>query len=159
MPGSGAVPLEEDLKLFIGPRADLYLRSSQAFQERSGFGAPHWASILAPIVWLLYRKMYLTAAALTISPVFLSLAFRSDALTKAMPIALAIIGGMCPRLYLHCARRTIAEIRGREFSEEEARATIVEAGGVSRPGAAIGALITVAVFILSIVSFQIRRPG
>ncbi|PWB83761.1 MAG: hypothetical protein C3F11_04925 [Methylocystaceae bacterium] len=160
MPGPDDLRLEADLKLFVGSEADFFLRLWRAQCEGSGGREPlHWASVLAPIVWFLYRKMYLTAAALTIAPVIVSFVFHSDALSKALPVALAVMGGMGPRIYVLCAQRTIAEIRGRGLSEEEARATIVKAGGVSLPGAAIGALIMVAALILSIVSFQIRKSG
>lgn len=133
---------EEDLKLFIGPNAGAFLKGSSP-RDRLGYGwvGVCWAGFLFPVPWFLYRKMYLMAAFTTVFPLAIGLIFPSPALSNTFVVAVSLAGGLGRRFYLQSARETIGEIRARSLGEEEARAEIARAGGVSWPGAAIGALI------------------
>ena len=107
-----------------------------------------WPGVFAPQIWLLYRKLYLGAAVAFVSPVLRSL-FHATSFVQT-------VGGTCVwigtgllgrRLYVAHARRVIAQLRREEGSDDEIRERIRAAGGVSRPGAGIGAAFTLAVSV------------
>jgi hypothetical protein len=152
--------LEEDLRIFFGPNAETFLDLwSRLRAPGGGKVGIYWVSFVAPLVWLLYRKMYLTAAALTITPVAIGLFLPSGALLKTIGVAFAILGGLGPRFYVQGAEATIKDIRAQARTEEEAQADIGKAGGVSVPGALIGALMMLAGFSVTILTQQIRSAG
>jgi hypothetical protein len=157
---SNCLRIEEDIKLFIGPNADGFLDLWRAQRNHAaGNTRLYWVSFLAPMVWFLYRKMYLTAAVMTITALAVSFVFHSDTISKALGFAFSAIGGLGPRFYLRSAQSTIADIRVRALSEEEAHATIARAGGVSIASAVIGGLIMISAIVLSVVSIHIPKTN
>jgi hypothetical protein len=148
---------EDDMRLFAGPNAQDFL----ALKSGSSSGARprakiFWPGFLAPMIWFLYRKMYLTAAAIAIGPMAFALVIHSDFLSKAIGFGLAAVGGMGPRIYVAQAASTIARIRASARDEDEARALIVRAGGVSLSGAVIGGVIMLSMVALAVAAKSIK---
>lgn len=105
-----------------------------------------WPGLLAPQAWFLYRKMYLWAALVSVGPLLISyvpgLAY--------LDWSAALIGALGLKFYLAGAERTIARIRADARDENEARALIARAGGVSWIGGAIGLAFAFSAFVLSL---------
>jgi hypothetical protein len=142
---SHAAGQEADLRLFAGANAEAFVRMAQSKAERSpGGSAICWPGFLLPVIWFLYRKMYGCAALTVLLPVFVSLFHPPVEAAEATGLVLSLFGAFGKRLYLAKARKTIAEIRAAAPDEATARETIVRAGGASRAGAVIGALLMVA---------------
>ncbi len=105
-----------------------------------------WPGLLAPQAWFLYRKMYVWAAVVSAGPLILSYFPKLAALTWST----SVVGALGLRLYFDGAARTIAAIRATAADDDEARALIARAGGVSRIGAAIGLAFGFSAFVLSL---------
>jgi hypothetical protein len=148
--------LEKDLRLFFGPNAMRFMSLWRARRLRGKNVGFSFTSFLFPQAWLLYRKMYLTAAALTVAPIAIALFFESTALSNLTGVSVSILGGLGPRYYVDTAEALVIELRSQSLTDEEARSTIAEAGGVSRPGAALGFLIFLSTVVLGIVTKHIR---
>jgi hypothetical protein len=70
--GPHALPGEADLRVFVGPNADFYLRSwGPALTGDGGVRGFNLAAAIIPVPWLLYRRMYapalLVAAVVTLA--------------------------------------------------------------------------------------------
>ena len=129
---------KEDLALYFGPnRAELLALSTSPLWRFC------WPGFLFPQAWFLYRKMYGWAALTTAAPTVAIFA-PSFAWTAWAP---SILGAFGLRIYFRAAGRAIAEIRADTSDEDEARARIARAGGVSRFGAVVGALYIFAMFL------------
>src|SRR5262245_25293633 len=50
--------LEQELRAFVGPRADVYLRKWAPLLYGSGQAGFNWPAFLLAGIWLPYRKMY-----------------------------------------------------------------------------------------------------
>lgn len=148
--------LEKDLRLFFGPNAIRFMILWRARRMRGGSVGFSWLSFFFPQAWLLYRKMYLTTAALTVAPVAIAFFFQSTALSNLIGVTISILGGLAPRYYVETAEALVVDIRSQSQTDEEARSTIAEAGGVSRPGAALGTLIFFSTVVLGIMTKHIR---
>jgi hypothetical protein len=105
-----------------------------------------WPGLLFPQAWFLYRKMYLWAALVSAGPLLLGyipkLAF--------LEWGASLIGALGLRFYFAEAEATIARIRAAAADEDEARALIARAGGVSWTGACVGAAFVFAAFVLTL---------
>lgn len=148
--------LEKDLRLFFGPNATRFMILWRARRLRGGKVGFSWISFLFPQAWFLYRKMYLTAAALTVAPVATALFLQSTALSNLTGVAISLLGGLGPRYYVENAEALVVDIRSQSLTDEDARATIAEAGGVSRAGAVLGALIFLSTVVLAIANKEIH---
>jgi hypothetical protein len=133
-----------DIGLYIGEN---HLRLL-AHYDALGRGAwPFcWPGLLAPQAWFLYRKMYLWAALVSAGP--LLIAYLPG--WAYLDWGASLIGALGLKFYFAGARRAIARIRAGAAGEDEARALIERAGGVSRIGAAIGLLFGFSAFVLSL---------
>jgi hypothetical protein len=133
-----------DMALFVGrDRAGL-----MAKYEALAAGAwPFcWPGLLAPQAWFLYRKMYLWAALVSAGPMLIAF-FPGLAY---LDWGTSVIGALGLRFYFADAERTIRRIRAGAADEEEARALIARAGGVSRVGAGLGLAFAFSAFLLSL---------
>lgn len=148
--------IEKDLRLFFGPNAARFMILWRARRLRGGKVGFSWVSFFFPQAWFLYRKMFLTAAALTVAPIAIALFFQSTALSNLTGVTISILGGLGPRYYVETAEALVVDIRSQSQTDEEARSTIAEAGGVSRPGAALGALVFLSTVVLAIATKHIR---
>jgi hypothetical protein len=105
-----------------------------------------WPGLLFPQAWFLYRKMYLWAALVSAGPLLLAYAPKLGVLEWAT----SLLGAMGLRFYFLQAETTIARIRAAAQDEDEARALIAKAGGVSLTGACVGAGFIFAAFVLTL---------
>ena len=142
-------------------RADLALyftrnraRMMALYEARAAGRWPFcWPGLLAPQAWFLYRKMYVWAAVVSAGPLILSYFPKLSALGWTT----SAIGALGLRLYFDGAARTIAAIRATAIGEDEARALIAQAGGVSRIGAAIGLAFGFSAFVLTLKAGVLAR--
>jgi hypothetical protein len=150
------VPTPEQLRTFVGPRADYYLRRWQRLAQEPdkplGF---NWAAFWLGLFWLLYRKMYgvfwITVGVVTGITVLESLVSRGDPpkmLDSIIALATAtFLGTFGTHLYYIHARRRIASLTadGRVDSQY-----LAGAGGVSWVGVSIFVALCLAVGLLSL---------
>jgi hypothetical protein len=133
-----------DMALFVGRnRARL-----MAQYDALGRGAwPFcWPGLIAPQAWFLYRKMYLWAALVSAGPLLIAY-FPGFAY---LDWGASLIGALGLRFYFAGAETAIARIRAAAGDEDEARALIARAGGVSWVGAIIGLAFAFSAFVLSL---------
>jgi len=132
----------EDLALYFQRNGERLARLYDA-RARMPFC---WPGLLFPQAWFLYRKMYLWAALVSAGPLLLGyipkLAF--------LEWGTSLIGAVGLRLYFSHAEATIARVRAAARDEDEARALIARAGGVSWAGAGFGAAFVFAAFVLTL---------
>jgi hypothetical protein len=138
MPGAA----REDLAVFFQRNGERLARLYEA-RARAPFC---WPGLLFPQAWFLYRKMYLWAALVSAGPLLLAYAPKIGFLEWGT----SLIGALGLRLYFAQAEATIARIRAAAADEEEARALIAKAGGVSWTGAGVGAAFVFAAFALTL---------
>ncbi|HWT96380.1 MAG TPA: hypothetical protein VN229_02155 [Terriglobales bacterium] len=130
----------DDLRDFIGPNAESYLRSYDLKTKRGRAGFS-WAAAFIPLPWLMYRKMYGAAGALLLGGLVIS--FLLPHMSAGAGIG-AVFGVMGKQLYFSHADAKIKKISARQLPTEEHVAVISRAGGISWLGAALGSIITVA---------------
>jgi Protein of unknown function (DUF2628) len=104
-----------------------------------------------PVVWFLYKKMYLQASAVVLVPIVLSLMHAPSIIVRGSGLVVSLLGAVGPRLHTVKARRIIAEIRAAAPDDATARLTIGQAGGVSTAGAVLGAFVTISVLMIAFV--------
>lgn len=139
---ASAARREADFRLFAGPNADIFMRTSHALEKGDhGRNAICWPGFLFPAAWFLYRKMYAYAAITILLPVVSGLFGVPGEVTRWLGFGFAFLGAFGRRLYVAKARRMIAEIRADAPDETWARETIARAGGTSRAGAVFGVLL------------------
>jgi hypothetical protein len=142
--GAGAEQRREDLALYAGPNGARLIAQYDAV--RRGAWPFCWPGLIAPQAWFLYRKMYLWAALVSAGPLLIAY-FPGFAY---FDWGASIVGALGLRFYFSGAEAAIARIRAGAADEDEARALIARAGGVSRTGAVIGLAFAFSVFVLSL---------
>ncbi len=106
-----------------------------------------WPGLIAPQAWFLYRKMYLWAALVSAGPLLIAY-FPGLAY---LDWGASLIGALGAEVLFR--RRRGGDRRAsapRAADEDEARALIARAGGVSAPGAVIGLAFAFSAFVLSL---------
>src|SRR6188508_1281809 len=115
----------EYVEAAIGPRnTDFYLRKFERFGSGGGYVSWNWPAFFVPLMWMLYRKMWLWAALyFFVAPIVLSLAFAI--LLALLPEQTAVIAGWsfwlaalfiilpmyANALYYHTCQTRIAEAK------------------------------------------------
>jgi hypothetical protein len=133
-----------DMALFVGRNRGRLMPQYEAFA--AGAWPFCWPGLLAPQAWFLYRKMYLWAALVSAGPMLIAFSPQLAYLDWGT----SVIGALGLRFYFAGAERTIQRIRAGAAGEEEARALIARAGGVSRVGAGLGLAFAFSAFVLSL---------
>ena len=130
-----------DLRLYVGPNASDFLPAFDAARGAGRGAIICWPAVFLGPAWLLYRTMFGLAAIVCSAP-FIGAAMHigQDALRYVGVLPL-ILGFFARPLYVAKARATIARLRSEGHPDAEAKRLISAAGGVSRGGAIIGALI------------------
>lgn len=141
------------LEMFIGPNPEPYLIFFRRAYPAGANGTPeavpwswHWGGFLIPIVWLFYRKLYIWAAGVIITLIVVGMIFPNLEIPGAALAAAFATQGK--RLYIETALRRIRKILERDLPPDQRNELIRKAGGVSFPGLAFGALITIAPIVL-----------
>ena len=136
---------DDDLRAFVGSKADYYLRHWATGRAGAGQGSGfNWAAFFLSGLWLPYRKMYLVTAifygAILIESVieellFVGLLGRPEApaaIGHLVGFAAAGICGVCGnRWYLSHARSAIAEVRARLSPTQDIFGTLSRRGGTN----------------------------
>lgn len=151
--------LREYLKAYIGPNADKYQKAVDSVlaepqqkldTRRIGW---IWGAFLAPLSWLMYRKLWVFAAsifAINLFDMFVLTEIHPDfqGFGVAISTMVAIIG---KAHYVARAKKKIGTIASAAPSHEVALEEIHRIGGVSRLGAWIGAIPNILVVLLLII--------
>ena len=135
---------EADLRLCLGPNAAPYV----AYWDRlRAAGRPwlpswNWWGLLFPVPWLFYRKLWAVGAALILLPMLLDavLGYGSKA---GMALAALIGAGGIP-LVAERAARKVRAVEALRLVSQQSIERLRRSGGVSLPGAVLGALLMVA---------------
>lgn len=151
---------EDDLRLYLGPNPGPYV----AYWERARTsGHPfvwgwNWWGLLFPIPWLFYRKIWAVGAAAVLLPVLLDAVLGFGFEAGVGLAALIAAGGNA--LVTERAERKSRSVDALGLLSQESIARLRCAGGVSRPGAVIGALMMLAVLALALYDrLPVRLPG
>jgi hypothetical protein len=139
-----AQALHADLAVYVGRGAGKLMARYDA--TRRGAWPFCWPGLIAPQAWFLYRKMYLWAALVSAGP----LLFAYVPGLGYLDWGASLFGAMGLKFYFSGAEAAIARIRASAAGEEEARALIARAGGVSWTGAVVGLLFAFSAFVLSL---------
>jgi hypothetical protein len=145
------------LTLFIRENVDVYLEFYDKYIREGGKSqlvfSWHWPAVLIPLVWLLYRKLYLWAVGFLLAVVFVNLALllmvskgvADTVVSLAVPAILAIFA---KRIYVSHALRRIRKIDERNLAPAERDSYLERAGGVSIPGAVFGLIVMFSLMVL-----------
>jgi hypothetical protein len=151
-----ATPEELDLRVFVGPNADYYLRSWEPAlrMHRVARGFNFWAFLFG-VNWLLFRRMYRIAFAvyaILVADAFVEALFcvgmagwdelpRGPALVVGLIVAL-MCGAGANRWYLLHAQKVIAQVDALGLPTDE-RLKLLQCRGGTRLGVAVtlGALL------------------
>jgi hypothetical protein len=142
---SGNNLTEQEIRAFVGSRADYYFGKWRAALEGSGKGTGfNWAAFFLSGLWLPYRKMYLATGILygiillesTLEEVvFVGILRKSEsppALDRVVGIAVAIIcGAFGNRWYLSHTRKGVAQLRVQSLPEDSYLQALSKRGGTN----------------------------
>jgi hypothetical protein len=159
---AGDLPDEPELRAFIGPNADYYLRTwKPALTGEGSVGGFNWAALIFGPVWLLYRRMYwhgLAVYAILIAGAAIDASMPPDPIrNESKPVigtllaaGVGLVGALWGNAwYLGYARRALVHHRGRELARPKRLAAMTRAGGTNVGGAlAGGALISLFAYVL-----------
>jgi len=151
---------EADLRLYLGPNADSYVH----YRDRARAGSRpflwhwNWWGFLFPVPWLFYRKLWAVGVALVLLPVLLDALYGFG---TQMGIALAaLIAAWGKPLVIERAERKVRQLDGLGLVSQHSIEWLRRAGGVSLPGALLGALLTLSLLGLYLYGkFPARLPG
>jgi|CXWL01.1.fsa_nt_gi hypothetical protein len=125
-------PTEEEIRAFVGPRADYYLKNWRRAVDGPGKDTGfNWSALFFTVMWLPYRKMYRVAG------IFLGVILLETILEEVIYVgilgrpeapvgpghvlglvACIVCGGYANDWYLSHARKIIAEIRDQGLPED-----------------------------------------
>lgn len=151
---------EADLRLYLGENPDPYIT---LWDRIRASGHPfvwswNWWGLLFPVPWLFYRKLWPVGAALVLLPVLLDAMIGFGSRSGILMAALVAANGKA--LVVERAERKIRAVNALDLMSQESIERLRRAGGVSRPGAVIGALLMIAGLSLTIYdSLPTRLPG
>jgi hypothetical protein len=142
---SGTELSEQEIRSFVGPKADYYLnRWASALEgSRQGTGF-NWAAFFLSGLWLPYRKMYLVtfifygiivAESILEDVVFMGILGQPEApaaLSRLVGLIAAIVcGSLGNRWYLSHARAKISELCVQQMPQDEYLRALSKRGGTS----------------------------
>jgi hypothetical protein len=117
-----------DLKIFFGPRAEIFLNTydKMVAHQKTNVFTWSWPGFLLAFVWFFYRRLYIWGAALILVPIVLAVLFPS--LTGG---GMAYIGIIAKSIYVQAGLSRIrkADTLGLQGAEREDY--LRRAGGVS----------------------------
>jgi Protein of unknown function (DUF2628) len=123
---------EQEIRTFVGPKADYYLKKWRLALEGSGSATGfNWAAFFLSGMWLAYRRMYRFAAiffgiflleGLIETVVYVGILGRPEApmgFGRVLGfVASLVCGALANQWYFSHARETISEVRSQPLSEE-----------------------------------------
>jgi hypothetical protein len=142
-------------EIFVGENYGYFQRKWLAMQARDGYQSWNWAAFFFTPYWLLYRRLYAYFAIYLVAIaglIGIEVLFTiSDAVARAMHIALAAVAGMFGNYgYRMHMQRKLSAVAG-SGSPEQVRAALARAGGTSAAGPSLLmiAMVVLALFMLA----------
>jgi hypothetical protein len=138
----------DDLALFVGANMEKYrVKFRQLYQNDGRFQLQwHWPAFLAPVPWMIHRKLYPWAAVFLLMQLVIP--------PMALLLLWVIPGALGNYLYY---RHALWRIRKITSVDEERRSEIINAGGTNSMPVTIGASF-LAGMLMSVVYFQFFLP-
>ncbi|MBB4040227.1 hypothetical protein GGR34_001878 [Microvirga flocculans] len=141
---------------FVGPNHEVYGRTLEKMRAKDPALRKLaltwcWPAFLITIPWLLYRKLYGWAVGLIGAVIAVELVLPTNSGSGTLSVY-AMLGMMAKSVYVQYAVKRIDKLRSRATSEEELEALVKKAGGVSIPGAVIGAVLFIGFNVLAFMS-------
>lgn len=140
---------EEDLRLYLGPRAAAYIavwdRGNTHGRSPRGQAVVlswNWWGLIFPIPWLFYRKLWAIGATLVLLPILLDATMGFGA--EFGLLLAASIGALGKPLVIERAERKVRAVDALGLYSQDSIDRLRRAGGVSVPGAVIGAFLMAA---------------
>jgi hypothetical protein len=160
-------PTEQELRAFVWPNANYYLKSWQpALSDEGGPTGFKWAAFFFPGLWLGYRKMYaavfilygLVLAETALEPVVFVCVLKLPDVPHGLGAIVGLVTGVLIGTfgngwYLARARRVIGEVRSLGLSEADHLKALAARGGIS-PAASLGLFFLFLLAVLVIVLIQ-----
>ncbi len=132
---------EEDLRLYLGQEAQPFVTFWER-QKASGYPfvwSWTWWGALFPIPWLFYRKLWAIGAVLVLLPILLDALIEFGLNTS---LALGLLVGLTGKaLVVDRAESKTQDINDLGLVSQDSIERVRRAGGVSVPGAVIGAIL------------------
>jgi hypothetical protein len=144
---------------FVGPNSQKYLNTLEKMRTKDPEARKLamtwcWPAFLITVPWLLYRKLYISAAIVALGPIALEIAFPKLSGTNMVGVfvAFAILG---KSLYVQFALKKIEKLRKRAKNQEELQVLFEKAGGVSVLGAVLGSAFVICIIALRMASMDL----
>jgi hypothetical protein len=136
---------EGELRAFVGPRSDYYLRKwAPRLEDPKGEVGMNWAAFFLTAFWMAYRKMYAATfifyGVVMLLTIVQQVAFVGILGSEAVPagvglivnIAVALVCGLCGNAwYLNHTRRKIAAAQAQGLQGENLNYHLARRGGTS----------------------------
>ena len=151
---------EADLRLCLGSNATPYVHYWERARASSSplVWSWNWWGLLFPVPWLFYRKLWAIGAALILLPMLLDAVLGSG--SKAGMALAALIGACGMPLVVERAERKVRAVEVLGLVSQQSIERLRRSGGVSLPGAVLGALLMVAFLGLHLYSkLPAQLPG
>ena len=141
--GGASAVSDEEYAAYIGKNADYYIRKFRKFTAGGGGGAGggetfaltwHWPAFFFPVLWMLYRKMYVWAL----------VAFLVDMVPGLGLVFMVVFGVTANYIYFRHVRARVFEAR-ETAGPEGAVAELAASGGVNRWVFVLAAVIAVVI--------------
>jgi uncharacterized protein DUF2628 len=134
--------LRTDLTAFFGPQSETYLAIYDKLRDGAARGRRYvrswsWPVFFGGFVWFFYRKMYVLGATVVLVPILLSHLFGFVGVGAVW----GTFSSMAHRFYMESALRRIAKADALGLAGEERADYLHRAGGVSRVGGGLAAVI------------------
>jgi type IV pilus assembly protein PilA len=147
----------EYVEAAIGPiNTDYYLRKFERFGSGGGYASWNWPAFFVPLLWMLYRKMWLWAALyFFVAPILLSIMFATvltllpsaTGVVVAWSIALVTVLIVLPMyanaLYFHTCRGRIADAKAYRVERRRQLERLWNMGGISHVAWVVALLLPV----------------
>jgi hypothetical protein len=123
--------IRADLAIFFGQGGEPYLRFygrmlAHGRPRRTSLMSWSWPAFLGGFAWFFYRKMYAVGTLLLLLPVLVDALIGLDASGAVVAVSL-----FAKSLYVQRALRRIIDADDLDLADEERRAFLARAGGVS----------------------------
>lgn len=146
---------EELLRVYFGTNAEKFLKIHRKTKENGWTFSFNWVVFLSPVIWFLYRKMYITGAFLVLMPFVLVALFPDVGFERYLGIAFFLLAFSANGLYVASAQWRIESFKKRGLAQDALESLVRRSGGTSVPGAVLGAMILVGQVVLIVMAAQL----
>lgn len=146
---------EELLRVYFGTNAEKFLKFHRKTKENGWTFSFNWVVLLSPVIWFLYRKMYITGAFLVVMPFALVALFPDVGFERYLGIFFFLLAFSANGFYVSSAQWRIESFKKRGLAQDELESLVRRSGGTSVPGAVLGAMILVGQVVLIVMAAQL----